>query len=328
MPRPSVRLNRGVIRHVGPDEETERLRGDTGYSRLRFRLSLDGPISRKPGLPPAQVLEDLLGTPFRKLSTDWPKVAFSFVFAASAERVGPCERGVPADDTRNRWFYALVPFSLSLDAFAGELAAVNGVDADSLATDPPMTPWDAELSLDPDEAAEDLDAFAQPWLSGDGINVVKAWAYPGARGQSIRVADIEQGWTFDHIDLYDTARPDRIRRVYGLNQAYMGHGTAVLGILAARDDGRGCTGAVPDAEFRCYAIIEDSGWDLPLQWAIDAAAFGVHPLTALRGEAPGSLGGPLSDGVEALRAGAPPWSPPFLPSFLPHPSFFLSFFHI
>jgi subtilisin family serine protease len=252
---------------------------------------------------PAQVLERLLGDPFKALSGRWSTVAFSFAFAASAERACEPADQPPADDTRNRFFYAWVPFSTPLAEFAADLAAVDGVDAQSLSSDPPVTTWELRQSLDPEFAADAINAFAQPWLSDDGINVVRAWQYPGARGQGVRVADIEQGWTFDHIDLYDTARPDRIRRVYGLNQAYMGHGTAVLGILAARDDGTGCTGAVPEAEFACYSIIEDSGWDLPLQWAIDAAVFGVHPLTALKGEAAGALGGPLPAGVQPLRKG-------------------------
>ena len=303
MPRPSVRLSRGAIVDVRPDPETGSNRGDTGFTRLLFRLSLDGPISRDAKTPPARLLEHLLGDDFTALAGRWSTVAFSFAFAASAERACGNAGHALADDTRNRFFYAWVPFSTPLAEFVADLAALDGVDAESLSIDPPVTVWELRESLDPETAADAFNAFAQPWLDEDGINVVRAWQYPGARGQGVQVADIEQGWTFDHIDLYDTARPDRIRRVYGLNQAYMGHGTAVLGILAARDDGKGCTGAVPDAEFSCYAIIEDSGWDVPLQWAIDAAVFGVHPLTALKGEAAGALGGALPVGIQPLRKG-------------------------
>jgi subtilisin family serine protease len=302
MPRPSVRLNRGSIIHVRHDEESEKLRGDTGFSRLLFRLSLDGPISRRPGGTPAHALDVLLGEDFRNLRGRWSAVAYSYAFAVSAEKAGRCDTdGVP-DDTRNRFYYAWVPFDTPLAEFVADLGSVEGIDAQSLTVEPPVTTWEARESLEPELAAENFDAFAQPWLGEAGINVLKAWQYPGARGQEVQVADIEQGWTFDHIDLYDTANPDRIRRVYGMNQAYMGHGTAVLGILAARENGKGCTGAVPEARIRCYAIIEDSGWDVPLQWAIDAAVFGVDPLRALKGEPPPGGSDP-SQPVEALRAG-------------------------
>ena len=86
-----------------------------------------------------RVLERLLGDPFKALSGRWSTVAFSFAFAASAERACEPADQPPADDTRNRFFYAWVPFSTPLAEFAADLAAVDGVDAQSLSSDPPVT---------------------------------------------------------------------------------------------------------------------------------------------------------------------------------------------
>lgn len=300
--RPTVRVENGAVLSAPRDDTADQTRGDTGYTRLLFPVDVPGPLRRKPE-PPADTLQDLLGEAFKGLRGRWPRVAYSYAFAASAERVHPGGPPADFDDTRNRYFYAWVPFDVSLADFVPALAALSGVRSAELSADPPVTIWEPQAAPDPDAAAEAFDAFSQPWAGPEGINAVEAWAYAGARGDGITIADLEQGWTLDHIDLYDTGNPDRIRRVYGLNQAYMGHGTAVLGILAARDDGKGCTGAVPAARIRCYSLIEDSGWDLPLQWAIDAVAWGVNPLIALQGEAPGTGGGPQAEGIHPLAAG-------------------------
>ncbi len=302
MSRPTVRVENGAVSPAPRGATSHRGRGDTGYTRLLFRVDVPGPVRRKPGAP-VEALEDLLGKAFRDLRCRWPGVAFGFAFAVSAEKVNAASPRSTFDDTRNRYFYAWVPFDTSLAGFVPDLAVLAGVDSASVSADPPVTVWEPLADLDPDDAAAEFDAFSQAWAGPAGINAVKAWAYAGARGEDMTIADLEQGWTLDHIDLYDTGNPDRIRRVFGLNQAYMGHGTAVLGILAAREDGKGCTGAVPAARIRCYSLIEDSGWDLPLQWAIDAAVWGVDPLIALRGEAPGTGDGPTAAGIHPLEKG-------------------------
>jgi serine protease len=84
----------------------------------------------------------------------------------------------------------------------------------------------------------------------NGIDAVYAWIYPGGRGVGVKLVDVETGWHLDHEDL-------PVHHFYGngLNLGSESHGTAVLGVLVARDNGFGATGIVPDAEI---------GWSSPI----------------------------------------------------------------
>lgn len=82
-----------------------------------------------------------------------------------------------------------------------------------------------------------------------GLDARYAWTLPGGRGENVRICDIEYSWNLTHNDLLDAAAnlfiyvkgiyplPDQI-----VNEASLNHGTAVLGELAAADDGVGITG--------------------------------------------------------------------------------------
>ncbi|MDF0644555.1 MAG: S8 family serine peptidase [Nitrospira sp.] len=75
----------------------------------------------------------------------------------------------------------------------------------------------------------------------DGIDAEYAWTMQGGDGSgvSLRFADVEQGWHLNHQDL-----PAGIQLIHGVNQD-LAHGTAVLGIVAAQDNGIGCVGITP-----------------------------------------------------------------------------------
>ncbi len=77
-----------------------------------------------------------------------------------------------------------------------------------------------------------------------GIDAVYAWTYPGGRGAGVKLVDVEAGWHLDHEDL---PSPNEYFFGNGLNLGDESHGTAVLGVIAARDNGFGATGIVPDA---------------------------------------------------------------------------------
>ena len=73
-----------------------------------------------------------------------------------------------------------------------------------------------------------------------GIDVNYARLFAGGRGADVRIADIEGGWDTEHEDLPPMAFG------FGTNWGAE-HGTAVLGELAAQENGYGANGIAPNA---------------------------------------------------------------------------------
>jgi serine protease len=79
-----------------------------------------------------------------------------------------------------------------------------------------------------------------------GIDAPAAWRR-GARGQGEWFADVEGGWNPQHEDLPG----DRITHAGGTqfrDPAWRAHGTAVLGEVVGRDNGKGVVGIAPEVE--------------------------------------------------------------------------------
>ena len=74
-----------------------------------------------------------------------------------------------------------------------------------------------------------------------GIDVDIARRFAGGRGDGVRIVDIEGGWHIDHEDL------PPVSFGYGINFGLFDgeHGTAVLGQIAAQENGFGASGIVP-----------------------------------------------------------------------------------
>src|ERR1700674_285589 len=81
------------------------------------------------------------------------------------------------------------------------------------------------------------------------------WAWSVADGSGIGFVDVEQGWTLDHEDLAAA----KISIISGLNQAYPGHGTAVLGEVVAVDNNLGIIGIAPAAATRVVSQWRTAG---------------------------------------------------------------------
>ncbi len=82
-----------------------------------------------------------------------------------------------------------------------------------------------------------------------GLGMDAAWAYPGGRGQGVRVADAEYGYRDGHEDLCDiTPEPGQVVHPTVISNGWHEHGTAVLGELVGGDNGYGVVGLVPDAQ--------------------------------------------------------------------------------
>jgi hypothetical protein len=109
--------------------------------------------------------------------------------------------------------------------------------------------------------------YLRPAFQG-GIDAQWAGRLPGGRGAGVRVVDIETGWYTDHEDL-----PATYLAAYGWNFSYGDHGTAVLGVLAAADNGYGATGIVPDVTVGISSTVYPK-WDTPYgpAAAVDNAA--------------------------------------------------------
>jgi hypothetical protein len=77
-----------------------------------------------------------------------------------------------------------------------------------------------------------------------GINAPIAWSRPNGRGEGVSFADIEGAWNFAHEDLPG----DCMAHVGGPpipSRDWESHGTAVAGVVAARDNGIGMLGIAP-----------------------------------------------------------------------------------
>lgn len=81
-------------------------------------------------------------------------------------------------------------------------------------------------------------ATNQGYLDAAPKGIDARWAWVNATGQSVGFVDLEQGWTLTHQDLSAA----KITLISGLNHAFPGHGTAVLGEVAAVDNNLGVVG--------------------------------------------------------------------------------------
>ena len=102
----------------------------------------------------------------------------------------------------------------------------------------------------------------------DGLDFAEAARWPGGDGSNVSIANIEYGWEPDHEDL-GQIQPT-VAWGWDSNQ-YSYHGTAVLGQLAAEDNGYGVTGMVPGADvFVVSPYTEPDRYNIAA--AIDGAA--------------------------------------------------------
>lgn len=97
-----------------------------------------------------------------------------------------------------------------------------------------------------------------------------AWMRPGGRGANVRFVDIEGGWTLDHVELRGGG--GLIGGQQFTSSDWTNHGTAVLGVVRATDNGFGVTGIAPEASFS--AISHQS---LGSAGAIDLGASSLGP---------------------------------------------------
>ncbi|MES2093348.1 MAG: S8 family peptidase [Actinomycetota bacterium] len=121
---------------------------------------------------------------------------------------------------------------------AREIAALDTVDTayvEGGPTPPPVV-----------NPADDPRSTSQGYLDAAPEGIDARWAWGLTDGHDVGFVDLEQGWTLDHEDLVAAG----ITVISGINTAYPGHGTAVLGEVVASDNTRGGIGIAPRANAR------------------------------------------------------------------------------
>jgi subtilisin family serine protease len=210
-------------------------------------------------------------------------------------------------DDRARWIEVVVP---APDGPDRALAAVLADPAVEVALRPPVTTL-ASQGVAAGAPASDSCPITTPSFESyqgylgpapQGIDAPAAWRR-GARGQGVWFADIEGGWNPQHEDLPG----DRITHAGGIviqDPAWRAHGTAVLGEVVGRDNGKGVVGIAPDVE----RVFTSSIGGVTVADAIDAAAAELRPgdvlLIELQGGGPRGRYLPIEywdDNFDAIR---------------------------
>jgi hypothetical protein len=123
-----------------------------------------------------------------------------------------------------------------------------------------------------------------------GVDAQYAWTQLAGAGGNVWIADIESNWNFSHADLNS---PTLLGAASTLTaQANIDHGTAVLGILAARNDGVGTTGIVYNSTIFVAARQTAAGYNPAAAITLATATLRTGDIIVLEmqtdGPAPGS----------------------------------------
>jgi hypothetical protein len=146
-------------------------------------------------------------------------------------------------------YFALdCPPDSDVDAIAREVSRWPGVEI-AYAEGGPMPP-----PVDPSDDPRNVD---QGYENAAPTGIDARWAWEeGYDGSSIGFVDVEQGWTLDHEDL----KSAKITLISGFNEAYHGHGTAVLGEVVGVDNKTGIVGIAPRTSARVVSQHRPSGF--------------------------------------------------------------------
>jgi len=97
---------------------------------------------------------------------------------------------------------------------------------------------------------------------------------PGGEGQGVKLVDVEEAWDFQHEEI----RALGVELVSGVNgEVNEGHGTAVLGIVAARRNGIGIVGIAPCLDFVGVSSIWETKDHLNIPRALVGGLEGLRP---------------------------------------------------
>jgi subtilisin family serine protease len=181
-----------------------------------------------------------------------------------------------AIDPRDRWVAIEVPVSRSAGVLA-RLQSDPGIERAFVAPEVSLPQPIAPSAIADDGAScpittpsfESYQGYLGP--APQGIDAPAAWRR-GARGQGVWFADVEGGWNANHEDLPG----DRMTHAGGrpiADPMWRAHGTAVLGEVVARDNGKGVVGIAPDVD----RVFTSSIGGTSVADALDTAAEQLRP---------------------------------------------------
>jgi serine protease len=133
--------------------------------------------------------------------------------------------------------YAIeVPAGVEPEALARDIQEVEGKLRAYVEPGPVRPPWVVGV--------DDPRTVKQGYLKAvrTGVGAEALWEEPGADGEGQAFVDVEWGWDSDHEDLLKK----EVQKISGLNDLEIGHGTAVIGIVAADDNKKGGVGIAPN----------------------------------------------------------------------------------
>lgn len=152
------------------------------------------------------------------------------------------------------WYTALLPAGADVDAVLAELTALPEVVYAYPSPEPAPPPAEPTPDLTP------LQGYLRPSDTHNGIDAELVRSDPRVRGAGIRVIDLEYNWNPFHEDLQlDWSSDIGQGRFVRIDTFGDDHGTAVFGEIAAKDNGYGVTGGVPDVDIYGISPVEDLG---------------------------------------------------------------------
>ncbi len=186
-------------------------------------------------------------------------------------------------DMRNEYILLLPP-GMTVEAAIDQLRGTPGV-----ARVAPM-PLPAPAPLPPDFSSNQGYFDATP----QGTSCEVTWTWPGGRGQNVAVCDIEYSFNPSHEDLpaVTIAGPVGVDPFNDNN-----HGTAVMGVLFARDNGWGITGGVSSASAKfAYCNFANIGYSVSTGLTNAAAALQPGDVILIEQQSWGPNSPPLFQG--------------------------------
>jgi serine protease len=137
------------------------------------------------------------------------------------------------------------------------LMQLNALDSVEIAYAEP-TSWAASVSVwDPTDGLTVSYVPQQGYLDAAprGIDARYAWTVPGGRGAGVKLVDVEGAWNNRHEDLPSF--------FYQGGEQFLGldwrdHGSAVMGVMVAKDNGYGITGIAHEATAGSQGIATQS----------------------------------------------------------------------
>lgn len=161
---------------------------------------------------------------------------------------GEARSGVKLADLNN--FYKIVLMEdMAFEELEAEIDRLNQLGIVEIAhADPPQAPAHYDLTMPPGATLPSSSVQgSQGYLSNtnDGVHAVAGWHWPGAKGDDVKVVDVEWAINPYHEDLPPF---DVITWWSSLRETSESHhGTAVMGVMVAEDQGFGITGIASNA---------------------------------------------------------------------------------